>query len=160
MEEASAGASWDLCARRAPGCARPASGVEAARRALSLEIAICDLKRSAQDGDRAVILDRSTREASVSVLSSVDLAGRPRSPATFSEFHLGRAPGNKGMRYPADPPRVEEIVAIMRQAGDGPSGERIRGLIVVLVARRAAHPGGARPARARPRPASRRAARP
>jgi len=36
------------------------------------------------------------------------------------------------MRYPADPPRVEEIVAVMRAAGDGVSGARIRGLIVVL----------------------------
>jgi site-specific recombinase XerD len=68
----------------------------------------------------------------VSVQSTVDLAGRRRSPATFSEFHLGRAPGNKGMRYPADPPRVEEIVAVMRRAGDSVSGDRIRGLIVIL----------------------------
>jgi site-specific recombinase XerD len=36
------------------------------------------------------------------------------------------------MRYPADPPRVEEIVAVMRQAGAGLNGDRIRGLIVVL----------------------------
>jgi len=36
------------------------------------------------------------------------------------------------MRYPADPPRVEEIVAVMRAAGDNASGARIRGLIVVL----------------------------
>jgi site-specific recombinase XerD len=36
------------------------------------------------------------------------------------------------MRYPADPPRVEEIIAIMRQAGDGIHGARMRGLIVVL----------------------------
>jgi len=36
------------------------------------------------------------------------------------------------MRYPADPPRVEEIVAVMRAAGDGVSGVRIHGLIVVL----------------------------
>ena len=36
------------------------------------------------------------------------------------------------MRYPADPPRVEEIVAVMRQVGDGLNGDRIRGLIVVL----------------------------
>ena len=28
-----------------------------------------------------------------------------------------RRPGNKGSRYPADPPRVEEIVAVMRHAG-------------------------------------------
>jgi site-specific recombinase XerD len=68
----------------------------------------------------------------VSVSSSIDVAGRHRSTATFSEFHLGRAPGNKGMRYAADPPRIEEIVAVMRQAGEGVSGDRIRGLIVVL----------------------------
>jgi integrase len=43
-----------------------------------------------------------------------------------------RVPRNKGMRYPADPPTVEEIVAVMRQAGDGRSAARMRGLIVVL----------------------------
>ena len=42
------------------------------------------------------------------------------------------APANKGRRYPADPPRVEEIVAVMRQAGQRPYGLRLRGLIVVL----------------------------
>jgi site-specific recombinase XerC len=43
-----------------------------------------------------------------------------------------RLPGNKGRRYPADPPTVEEIVAVMRQAGMGQSASRIRTLIVVL----------------------------
>ena len=38
----------------------------------------------------------------------------------------------KGVRYPADPPTVEEIVAVMRIAGDGLHGRRLRGLIVVL----------------------------
>jgi hypothetical protein len=33
-------------------------------------------------------------------------------------FHAGHAPGNKGLGYPADPPKVEEIVAVMRAAGD------------------------------------------
>jgi integrase len=33
--------------------------------------------------------------------------------------------------YPADPPKVEEIVAVMRTAGDGAHGRRLRGLIVV-----------------------------
>ena len=65
-------------------------------------------------------------------MSSFDVTGRHRSPATTSEFHLGRTPGNKGLRYPADPPRVEEIVAVMRRAGDGVHGDRGRGLIVVL----------------------------
>jgi site-specific recombinase XerD len=62
----------------------------------------------------------------------LDAAGRPRSPATLPGYHSGRPPRNKGLRYPADPPRVEEIVAVMRQAGDGVHGARMRGLIVVL----------------------------
>jgi hypothetical protein len=61
----------------------------------------------------------------------LDAAGRPRSPATLPGYHAGRPPRNKGLRYPADPPRVEEIVAVMREAGDGVHGARIRGLIVV-----------------------------
>jgi hypothetical protein len=61
-----------------------------------------------------------------------DVAGRRRSPATFPDFHAGRPPRNKGRKYPADPPRVEEIVAVMRQAGDRPPGLRLRGLVVVL----------------------------
>jgi site-specific recombinase XerD len=43
-----------------------------------------------------------------------------------------RRPGNKGRRYPADPPRVEEIVAVMRRAGTDQYGRRLRGLIIVL----------------------------
>jgi integrase len=39
---------------------------------------------------------------------------------------------NKGLRYPPDPPTVEEIVAVMRAAGDHPDGIRLRDLIVVL----------------------------
>jgi hypothetical protein len=33
------------------------------------------------------------------------------------------------MRYPADPPTVEEIVRVMRHAGDHAHGLRLRGLI-------------------------------
>jgi hypothetical protein len=36
----------------------------------------------------------------------LDAAGRRRSPATMPGFHAGRAPRNKGVRYPADPPSV------------------------------------------------------
>ena len=61
-----------------------------------------------------------------------DCAGRPRSPATLSGFHQGRPPRNKGLRYPPDPPTVEEIIAVMRAAGDRPNGLRLRGVIVVL----------------------------
>ena len=35
------------------------------------------------------------------------------------------------MRYPADPPPVEEIIAVMRAAGAGAYGDRLRGVMVV-----------------------------
>jgi hypothetical protein len=38
-----------------------------------------------------------------------DAAGHRRSPVTMPGFREGRAPRNKGRRYPADPPTVEEI---------------------------------------------------
>ena len=62
----------------------------------------------------------------------LDAAGRRRSPATLPEFHAGRPPRNKGLRYPADPPTIEEIVTVVRRAGGGVHGRRLRGLIVVL----------------------------
>jgi site-specific recombinase XerD len=68
----------------------------------------------------------------VTAPSLIDVAGRRRSPATCPGYHAGRPPRNKGLRYPADPPRVEEIVAVMRHAGPGIHGDRLRGLIVVL----------------------------
>jgi site-specific recombinase XerD len=49
-----------------------------------------------------------------------------------NQISVGRRPANKGRRYPADPPRVEEIVAVMRQAGTDSYGQRLRGLIIVL----------------------------
>jgi hypothetical protein len=49
----------------------------------------------------------------------LDAAGRRRSPATLPDFHAGRPPRNKGIRYLADSPTVEEIIAVMRAAGDG-----------------------------------------
>src|SRR3712207_913416 len=62
----------------------------------------------------------------------LDAVGRRRSPATLPAFHAGRPPRNEGMRYPADPPTIEEIVTVMRHAGDSVHGRRLRGLIVVL----------------------------
>jgi integrase len=41
-------------------------------------------------------------------------------------------PANKGQRYAADPPTVEEIVAVMRYASHARYGNRLDGLIVVL----------------------------
>jgi integrase len=62
----------------------------------------------------------------------LDCAGRRRSPATLSSFHQGRPPRNKGLRYPPDPPTVEEIIAVMRKAGEDRHGRRLRALVVVL----------------------------
>jgi hypothetical protein len=62
----------------------------------------------------------------------LDCAGRRRSPATLASFHEGHPPRNKGLRYPPDPPTVEEIIVVMRAAGDDPDGLRLRALIVVL----------------------------
>ena len=47
-------------------------------------------------------------------------------------YHYGRAPRNKGLRYPADPPTIDEIIAVMRAAGDRADGHRLRALIVLL----------------------------
>jgi site-specific recombinase XerD len=68
----------------------------------------------------------------MAVLSALDAAGRRRSPATMPGYHAGRPPRNKGMRYPADPPTVDEIVAVMRNASDDRHGWRLRAMIVLL----------------------------
>jgi site-specific recombinase XerD len=65
-------------------------------------------------------------------LSALDVAGRRRSPATMPGYHAGRPPRNKGMQYPADPPTVDEIVAVMRHTGNNRHGFRLRAIIVVL----------------------------
>ncbi len=61
-----------------------------------------------------------------------DTSGHHRSPVTMPGYHQGRAPRNKGLRYPADPPTIEEIIAVMRAAGDRREGARLRALIVIL----------------------------
>jgi hypothetical protein len=54
-----------------------------------------------------------------------DAAGHRGSPVTMP-FHESRAPRNKGHQYFADPPTVEEIIAVMREGGSGPDGARLR----------------------------------
>jgi site-specific recombinase XerD len=61
----------------------------------------------------------------------LDAAGRRRSPATLPGYHAGRPPRNKGIRYPADPPTIDEIVAVMRHTSGDRHGWR-RAMIVVL----------------------------
>ena len=62
----------------------------------------------------------------------LDAAGRRRSPATLPGYLAGRASSNKGMEYPPDLPRPEEIVRVMRQAGHDCHRLRVRALIAVL----------------------------
>ena len=59
----------------------------------------------------------------------LDAAGRQRSPATMPGYHAGRPPRNKGRLYPADPPTVEENVAMMREASDDSHGYRLGAVI-------------------------------
>jgi site-specific recombinase XerD len=68
----------------------------------------------------------------MTVTPTLDAAGRRRSPATLLGYHAGRSPRNKGVRYPADPPTVEEIVSVMREVGTERHGARLRALIAVL----------------------------
>ena len=68
----------------------------------------------------------------MTVLSVLDVAGRRHSPATLACYHAGRPPRNKGIRYPADPPTMDEIVAVMRHTSDDRHGWRVRAMIVVL----------------------------
>jgi site-specific recombinase XerD len=68
----------------------------------------------------------------MSASTPLDSLGRRRSPATVPGYRAGRPPRSKGRRYPADPPRTEEIIAVMRCCGDGLHGVRARGLIAVL----------------------------
>jgi len=63
------------------------------------------------------------------LLDSAGIAAhRPRCLATTR----GRPPRNKGEQYPADPPTIEEIIAVMRTIGDGVNGLRLRALLVLL----------------------------
>jgi site-specific recombinase XerD len=62
----------------------------------------------------------------------LDAPGRRRSRATMPGDDRGRPPRNKGEQYPADPPTVEEIIAVMRTVSDRADGHRVRALIVLL----------------------------
>ena len=68
----------------------------------------------------------------MSVSPPLDSLGRRRPPAAVPGYLAGRRPGTRAANYPADPPRTEEIIAVMRCCGDGLHGDRARGLIVVL----------------------------
>ncbi len=62
----------------------------------------------------------------------VDITAPLRSPAATPGHWASCSPPNKGLRYPADPLTVEEIILVMREAGPGPYADRLRGLIAIL----------------------------
>ena len=63
-----------------------------------------------------VVVDRREKKDVMESISRLDCAEGGRSPAMLSRFHQGRPPRNQGLRYPPDPPTVEEIIAVMRAA--------------------------------------------
>src|SRR3954469_13619141 len=89
-------------------------------------------RRSAYSSEHGHADVPDLKEDVMSNVVLLDAAGRRRSPATTPGFHAGRPPRNKGRRYPADPPKVQEIVAVMRAAGDSQHGLRLRALTVIL----------------------------
>jgi excisionase family DNA binding protein len=68
----------------------------------------------------------------MSAPASLNPSRRRRPSATRSGYRAGRPVRTKGRRYPPDPPRPEEIIAVMRCCSDGLHGLRARGLIAVL----------------------------
>lgn len=62
----------------------------------------------------------------------VDRRGYYRSPITLAEYHRGKAPANKGRKFPAEPLRPREVLALIDACGRGHAGKRDRALIAVL----------------------------
>ena len=124
------GYGWGWLLHVVRGCGSAGSGSRSWRRRARL--IACSMERLV-GGRAGWSTSSSPREGAMSSAQQLlDAAGRRRSPATMPDFHAGRAPGNKGQRYAADPPTVDEIIAVMRHARHVRYGNRLNGLIVVL----------------------------
>ena len=92
--------------------------------------------RSPEPSSRYASRRFSTRSRPVSSSPVLlDATGRRRPPAAMPGHNAGRPPRNNGVngvRYPADPPTVEGIVAVMRKIPLDRHGPRLRAMIVVL----------------------------
>src|SRR3954470_20776668 len=62
----------------------------------------------------------------------LDAAGPPAIAGHAAWLPRRALAAQQGQRYPADPPTVAEIVAVMRHVGTGLHAARLRALIVVL----------------------------
>jgi integrase/recombinase XerD len=61
-----------------------------------------------------------------------DARGYRRSPATLPGHGKGRAPRNKGRRYPATAPTPEDVAQLLAACPDTMPGRRLYALVVVL----------------------------
>src|SRR5947209_458856 len=53
-----------------------------------------------------------------------DRRGYYRSPITMPEYRKGQAPANKGRRFPPEPLRPREVLALIEACGRGAAGRR------------------------------------
>lgn len=63
---------------------------------------------------------------------AVDRRGYYRSPVTLADYRRGKPPPNKGRKFPAEPLRPREVLALMDACGRGHAGKRDRALIAVM----------------------------
>lgn len=61
-----------------------------------------------------------------------DVLGRKRSPAAMPGYAAGRAPANKGRTFPPDPPKLDEILALLNACSQDVYGQRLYALILIL----------------------------
>ena len=62
----------------------------------------------------------------------LDRRGYYRSPVTMAKYRQGQAPANKGRRFPPEPLKPKEALALVNACGHGAAGRRNRALIVVM----------------------------
>ena len=97
---------------------------------------LAPLPDAAREAAKAEAADRRARARLAAAEAAgeplVNVTGRPRSPITLSEYRRGRAPANKGKRYPAEVLTPAEIGALLEALPGGSSGIRSRALVVLL----------------------------
>lgn len=74
--------------------------------------------------NQSVVPPDSLRPASPPDEVLYDVCGRRRSPATLRSFRLGKAPNNKGKKYPATPPTDLEVLRMLDAWPTNPAGRR------------------------------------
>lgn len=62
----------------------------------------------------------------------LDRRGYYRSPITMPAYRQGQAPANKGRKFPAEPLKPREVLALIDACGRGAAGKRNQALIAVM----------------------------